>query len=423
MMTTSRERVAMALNHEAPDCVPLDLGSTAVTGIAASALYRLREVYDLEERRIKVHEPYQMLGKVDDDVMDTLGIDVVGLSDDSTFFGFPQRDWKPFTLFDGTPVLVPGGFNTKVAEDGNLYQYPQGDRSLSPSGRMPADGFYHDAIERQQPYDPESLDPEEWVEDMYHVYTDEELRLLEERATSLYENTTRAIIGNFAGTSFGDIAYVPGTAVPEPKGIRSVADWYMATVLYPDYVRGIFERQLEIAMQNLELYKEAVGEKIAAIFISGTDFGAQKGSFISPQTYRDLFKPFHKTINDWIHEHTGWKTFYHSCGSMVDLYDDFVDAGVDIVNPVQISAEGMEPRRLKDRWGDELVFWGGGIDTQHVLPFGSPKEVEEQVKENVCIFGEGGGFVFNAVHNIQARIPKENLKALFDAFAQCRCGE
>ncbi|MFP3895328.1 MAG: uroporphyrinogen decarboxylase family protein [Anaerolineales bacterium] len=423
MMTTSRERVMIALNHEVPDCVPLDLGSTAVTGIAASALYRLREAYDLEEQRIKVHEPYQMLGEVDDDVMDALGIDVVGLSDDSTFFGFPQRDWKPFTLFDGTPVLVPGGFNTEVAEDGNLYQYPRGDRSLSPSGRMPADGFYHDAIERQEPYDPESLDPEEWVQDMYHVYTDEELRLLEERATSLYENTTRAIIGNFAGTSFGDIAYVPGVSIPEPKGIRAVADWYMATVLYPDYVRGIFERQLEIAMENLALYKEAVGEKIVAIFISGTDFGAQKGSFISPQAYRDLFKPFHKAINDWVHEHTGWKTFYHSCGSMVDLYDDFVDAGVDVVNPVQISAEGMDPRTLKDRWGDDLVFWGGGVDTQHVLPFGSPEEIEEQVKETVRIFGKGGGFIFNTVHNIQARIPKENLKALFDAFARYRCEE
>ncbi len=420
-MTTSRERVMTALNHEAPDCVPLDLGSTAVTGIAASALCRLREAYDLEEKRIKVHEPYQMLGEVDDDVMDVLGIDVVGLSDDSTFFGFPQRDWKPFTLFDGTPVLVPGGFNVEVAEDGNLYQYPQGDRSLSPSGRMPADGFYHDAIERQEPYDPESLDPDEWVQDMYHVYTDEELCLLEERATSLYENTTRAIIGNFAGTSFGDIAYVPGVSIPEPKGIRSVADWYMATLLYPAYVRGIFERQLEIAMQNLKLYKEAVGEKIAAIFVSGTDFGAQKGSFISPQTYRDLFKPFHKTINDWVHEHTNWKTFYHSCGSMVDLYDDFVEAGVDIVNPVQISAEGMDPCKLKDRWGDDLVFWGGGIDTQHVLPFGSPEEIEEQVRENVRVFGEGGGFVFCAVHNIQARIPEENLKALFDTFSECRC--
>ena len=419
-MMTSRERLVAALNHQMPDKAPLDLGSTAVTGIAAAALYRLRRAYGLEGRPVRVHEPYQMLGQVEDDVLDALGVDVVGLSDDSTFFGFPQHDWKPFTLFDGTPVLVPGGFNTEVAQDGNLYQYPLGDKSLPPSGRMPAGGFYHDAIERQEPYDENSLDPEEWVRDMYHVYTDEELRLLEERAKALYEGTERALIGNFGQGSFGDIAYVPGTAIPYPKGIRAVADWYMATVLHKDYIKGIFELQLEIVMQNLELYRQAVDERIAAIFISGTDFGSQRGSFISPNAYRELYKPYHKAINDWIHANTSWKTFYHSCGSMVELYDDFVDAGVDIVNPVQISAAGMDPRALKERWGDKLVFWGAGVDTQHVLAFGTPEEVRAQVKENIAILGRGGGFVFNTVHNIQATVPTENLKALFDAVAEYR---
>jgi len=123
-MTTSRERVILALQHKAPDCVPLDLGATAVTGIAASALYRLRNALGLEERPVKVYEPFQMLGLVEDDVLDALGVDIIGLGDDNTFFGFPARDWKPFTLFDGTPTLVPGGFNTQVAPDGNLYQYP-----------------------------------------------------------------------------------------------------------------------------------------------------------------------------------------------------------------------------------------------------------------------------------------------------------
>ncbi|MBC7237503.1 MAG: methyltransferase, partial [Chloroflexi bacterium] len=306
-MTTSRERVILALNHEQPDKVPLDLGATAVTGIAASALYRLREALGLEQRPVKVHEPYQMLGKVEDDVLDALGVDVIGLSDDQTFFGFEQRGWKPFTLFDGTPVLVPAGFNTEIAPDGSLYQYPKGDKSFPPSGRMPPGGFYHDAIERQEPYDESTLDPAEWVRDMYHVFTDEELRLIEERARSLYDNTTRAIIGNFGQGSFGDIAYVPGVAIPYPKGIRAVADWYMATKLYPDYVRGIFDLQLEIVLQNLPLYHQAVGDRIVAIFVSGTDFGSQKGSFISPQSYRELFKPYHKAINDWVHEHTSWK--------------------------------------------------------------------------------------------------------------------
>lgn len=419
-MMTRRERVICALNHQRPDLIPLDLGATAVSGISASSLYRLRAALGLEQRPVRVHEPFQMLGQVDDDVLDALGVDIVGLSGDSTFFGFPARDWKPFTLFDGTPVRVPGGFNTDLAPDGSLYQYPQGDRTLAPSGRMPAGGFYHDALERQEPYDEASLKPEEWVRDMYQIFSDEELRQLEQRARQLYENTDRAIIGNFGQGSFGDIAYVPGTAIPRPKGIRAVADWYMATKLYPWYVRGIFELQLEIALKNLELYRQAVGERIVAVFISGTDFGSQTGAFISPQSYRELFKPFHKAINDWVHTHTNWKTFYHSCGSMIALYDEFVDAGVDIVNPVQISATGMEPETLKQRWGDVLTFWGAGVDTQHMLPFGTPEQIAEQVHRHIEILGRGGGFVFNTVHNIQSAIPVENLVALFDAFARYR---
>ncbi|MBN1399947.1 MAG: methyltransferase [Anaerolineae bacterium] len=417
---TSRERVVETLNHREPDRVPLDLGSTSVTGIAAAALHRLREALGLEQRLVKVHEPYQMLGQVDDDLLDALGVDVIGLSDNMTMFGFPQGDWKPFTLFDGTPVLVPGDFNTEPAPDGTIYQYPQGDRSAPPSGRMPAGGYYHDAVERQEPYDEETLDPKEWVRDMYHVYTDEELRLLETRAHALYEGTSRAIIGNFGLGSFGDIAFVPGLTVAYPKGIRAVADWYMATALYPEYIHGIFDLQLEIVMQNLELYRQAVGNRIVAIFVSGTDFGSQKGPFIAPRAYRELYQPYHKAINDWVHANTAWKTFYHSCGSMAGLYDDFVDAGVDIVNPVQISAEGMSPPSLKARWGDRLVFWGGGVDTQHVLPFGTPEEIKAHVRENIEVFGAGGGFVFNAVHNIQAKVPTENLVALFEAVDKYR---
>lgn len=419
-MITSRERVMRALAHQQPDRVPLDLGATNVTGIAASSLYRLRNALGLEARPVRVHEPYQMLGYVDDDVLDALGVDIVGLSGENTFFGFPARDWKPYTLNDGTPALVPGGFNTELAEDGNLYQYPQGNKAYPASGRMPAGGFYHDAIERQEPYTEETLNPEEWVRDMYQVFTDEDLRSLETQVNALYHNTSRAIIGNFGQGSFGDIAYVPGTQIPHPKGIRAVADWYMATVLYPGYVHGIFDLQLEIVLKNLELYKQAVGDKIVAIFVSGTDFGSQKGAFISPNAYREMFKPYHKAINDWVHANTSWKTFYHSCGSMIALYDDFVEAGVDIVNPVQISAAGMDPAALKARWGDQLTFWGGGVDTQRVLPFGTPEEIDAHVKQNIEILGKGGGFIFNTVHNLQAAIPTENITALFKAVARYR---
>ena len=419
-MSASRERVIKALNHKEPDRVPLDLGGTAVTGISASALTRLREGLGLEGGPVKVHEPFQMLGMVTDDVRRALGVDVVGLDGEGTFFGFSARDWKPFTLFDGTPVLVPGGFNTELNPDGSLYQYPLGDKRYAPSGRMPAGGFYHDAIERQEPFEPEGLDPEAWVADMAHVLTDEELRTLEERVRELYVNTPYAIITSLPGASLGDIAMVPATHAPHPKGIRTVEDWYMAAALYPAFFRQALQLQCEIAMENLPLLQQAVGDRIVALFVSGTDFGAQHGAFISPKMYREVYMPLHKRINDWVHAHTPWKTFYHSCGSMVALYDAFVEAGVDIVNPVQISAVGMDPHELKQRWGDKLVFWGGGIDTQGVLPFGTPEEVAAQVAELIEIWRPGGGFVFNTVHNVQAGTPQENLLAMYAAFERAR---
>lgn len=419
-MLTSRERVLRALHHEEPDRPPIDLGSTAVSGIAASTLYRLRGALGLEVHPVRVHEPFQMLGQVEEDVLDALGVDVVGVGLDDTFFGYPARDWKPFTLFDGTPVLVPGRFNTTPNPDGSLYQYPEGDTSEPPSAHMPAEGFYFDSIERQAPYDPEHLDPAEWVVDNARVYTDEEARTLEERAKAIYEGTSRAIIINWGGGGFGDIAWVPAPGARHPKGIRSVAEWYMATVLYPDYVKGIFDLMLEIALKNLVILKQAVGDRAAAIFVSGTDFGMQSGPFISPHAYRDLFQPRHKAINDWIHANTPWKTFFHTCGSMVALFDDLVAAGVDIVNPAQISAAGMDPAAIKARWGDRLVFWGGGVDTQRVLPFGRPEEVAAQVEENARILGAGGGFVHASVHNVQARVPVENLLAMYRALGTLR---
>jgi len=154
---------------------------------------------------------------------------------------------------------------------------------------------------------------------------------------------------------------------------------------------------------------------VSAVFVSGTDFGTQKGPFISNAAYRKLYMPFHQRVNDWIHQNTTWKTFMHTCGSIIALIPDFVEAGFDILNPVQCSATGMDPDELKKRFGHQVVFWGGGIDTQHVLPFGSPEQVRAQVRERMCSFGPGGGFVFNAIHNVQARVPVENLLALFQA--------
>ena len=179
----------------------------------------------------------------------------------------------------------------------------------------------------------------------------------------------------------------------------------------------IFERQCEIGLANLEKIHQVVGERVSVIMVSGTDFGAQAGPFISPKAYRNLFMPFHKQVNNWIHQNTTWKTFIHSCGSVMALMPHLIEAGFDILNPVQVSAADMDPQQLKSRFGDRVTFWGGGVDTQHTLPFGTAEQVRSQVAERMRTFGPGGGFVFNSIHNVQARIPIENLRAMYQTVA------
>ncbi len=204
------------------------------------------------------------------------------------------------------------------------------------------------------------------------------------------------------------------------KGIRDVEEWYVSLNLRPGYIYDVFEHQCEIGLANLARIHEAVGDKLTAVFVTGTDFGGQQAPLVSRRTYRDLFKPFHVRVNDWVHSHTAWRSFIHSCGSIWRLLDDIVDAGFDALNPVQTSAAGMAPEALKQRYGDRVTFWGGGIDTQKVLPFGRPDEVRNMVRERMVTFGRGGGFVFNTVHNVQAGVPTENLVALYQAVNDCR---
>ena len=419
-MMTSRERVEAALNHEEPNSVPLDLGGSAVTGMHVSSVYALRQALGFDEpgEPVRVVEPYQMLGEIAPDLMEALGVDVVGLGGPRTLFGFANEGWKPWTLFDGTPVLVPEGFNTIPESNGEILMYPEGDKSAPASGRMPYGGFYFDTIVRQEPLDDIALDVEANLQE-FHPVSDEDLEHFKTMAEQLHA-TGKAILANFGGTAFGDIALVPVPWIKYPTGVRDIAEWYMSTAIRRDYVYEVFERQCEIALANWEKIHQVVGEKVTAVFVTGTDFGAQDGPFVSPQAYRDLYKPFHRRVNDWIHENTRWKSFIHSCGSVRAFMDDFVDAGFDILNPVQCSAACMAAKELKKEYGDRLTFWGGGIDTQKTLPFGTPAEVREQVKNRVRIFGEGGGFVFNTIHNVQARIPRENLLALYEAFQECR---
>jgi uroporphyrinogen-III decarboxylase len=410
----SRERLQKTLNHEPVDRVCVDFGATHVTGISAGTLSKLRKaLLGEKDYRVKIIEPYQMLGEIDEKLMDVLGVDVLPVLPPKTMFGFENKDWKEFMMFDGTEVLVPDDFNVTPDGKGGWYLYPEGDTSVPPSGHMPKDGFYFDAICRQQPIVEKKLDPADNLKEFGELSTDD-IAPLVEAAKKAYQSGKGAIL-SAPGTGFGDIALVPAMWMKDTPGIRDVEEWYISTVARRDYVYKVFEGQCEIALKNLHLLIDALGDKVQAAFTTGTDFGMQQGLFISVKAYRDLFKPFHKTINDFVHSNSNWKVFIHSCGSVRELIPEFIDAGFDILNPVQCSAAGMNPKELKEEFGKDLIFWGGGVDTQKTMPFGRPQEVYDEVLQRIKIFNNPTGMVFNAIHNIQAKTPVENVLGMFRA--------
>ena len=417
---TSRERLITTLNHQQPDRLCVDFGAGGQTGMGAGAVYRLhKELVGDPGYRVKIIEPFQMLGEINNELKEALKLDVVGFNPPVNMFGFRDEDWKPFEMPDGTPVLVPGRFHYTISADGGILMYPQGDTSVPPCAVMPAGGYFFDSLNRQKPFKEEDLNPADNCED-FGLLNDNDIDYFANTAARLYEQTDYGIYMTLPGMGFGDIALVPATWLKHPKGIRDVEEWYISTAMRRDYIYKVFETQCEFALKNIERLARAVGEKVQVAFISGTDFGTQRGLFISPQAYRDLYKPFHKAVNDKIHQLTHWKTFIHSCGAVIELIPDFIDAGFDILNPVQCSAAGMDPKTLKTEFGRDIVFWGGGVDTQKTLPFGTPEQVYKEVSERIEIFAEGGGFVFNSIHNIQSNVPTENLLAMFKAIDNAR---
>ena len=420
-MLSSRGRVQLALNHKEPDRVPLDLGGTVTTGMHVSSVYALRQALALDEpgTPVKVVDAYQMLGETKPDLVEALGVDVVALNSRGsypthTIYGFLNMGWKQWTLFDGTPVLVPERFNTETAPAGDILQYPEGDKAAEPCARMPVGGWYFDAMIRQTPIHDDELKAEDNLEEL-NLLSDQELELLAQQVAKLYSETDKAIVGRIPGTDFGNVGLVPGMGLKNPKGIRDIEEWYVSHITRQDYIYQMFERQSEIALANLERFYRAVSDRIDVLFITGADFGAQKGPLISPELYRRLYKPFHKRVNDWVHEHTNWRTFIHSCGAVRKHIRDFIEAGFDVLNPVQTSAAGMDPMELKNTFGSQIVFWGAGIETQTTLPNGTPDEVRIEVLERLEIFKPGGGYIFGPIHNIQPKVPPENILAMYRA--------
>ena len=411
----SRERLATTLNHQQPDRVCVDFGATAVTGIHVSVVDRLRRrLLGDSHWRVKVIEPYQMLGEVDDALRAALGIDVVGCPPRKSLFGTEAKDWKPFTLFDGTECLVPGNFNITPAPQGGWFIYPEGDLHVPPSGHMPEGGYFFDAIIRQEPVIEEKLDPAHNTQE-FGLLGEADLDYYRAKKQWLEERQDYGAILTIPGAAFGDIALVPAPWLKHPQGIRDVTEWYISVKTRPGYVRRVFERQCELALQNINTLIDLFGDLIQAAFVTGTDFGTQRGPFIALKAYRELFKPFHQQVNHLIHRRSHWKTFIHSCGSVYQFIPDFIEAGFDILNPVQCSATDMEAARLKKEFGRDLVFWGGGVDTQQTIAFGTPEQVYREVRERIDIFNAGGGYVFDSIHNIQGNTPIENVEAMFRA--------
>lgn len=412
MKNSSRENFLTTINHRQPEKVVVDFGSTGVSGIHVLQVEKLREYYGLEKRPVKVVEPYQMLGEIDDELVKALNIDIIGIFGAKNMFGVPAEGWKEHRTLWGQTVMFPATFNYTYNSNGDILMYPEGDTSVPPCAMMPKTGYFFDALDRQSPVDDATLNVDDNLEEFGRV-TQEDLDYWKRQVTAA--DRSKGIVASLGGTALGDIALVPAIQLKHPKGIRGIEEWYISTLIREDYIKEIYRRETDTAIENLKDFYRVIGENIDVVYICGTDFGTQNSTFCSPETYERVWLPYYKKVNDWIHANTGWKTFKHSCGAVETLIDLFIRSGFDILNPVQINASGMDPRLLKKKYGDNIVFWGGGVDTQGAFAFGTPQQVKDQVKTQCDILNANGGFVFNTVHNIQANVPFGNVIAMFEA--------
>jgi len=415
---TSRERVKAALSHNTPDTIPVDFGATSVTGIHCRVVESLREYYGLEYRPVKIIDPFQMLGELDEELQNIIGIDCLPLFGRKDVFDIDDTQLHEQLTPWGQKVLIASGIDLTPDKNGDIYIYAKGDGSFPPSAVMPAGCYFMNAIERQGEFDEDKLDPADNLEE-FGLISENDLVYFSSMAKKAAA-TKKAVVASFGGTALGDIAFVPGMGLSNPRGIRNISEWYMSTAMRQDYIHMIFEKQIDIAIQNYKLLWNAVGEDIDVVFTCGTDFGTQDSQFCSIDTFNELWLPHYKRMNDWIHQNTTWKVFKHSCGAIIPILPGLINAGFDIINPVQINAKDMDSTYLKREFGQYVTFWGGGIDTQRVLPTATPAQVRTHVMKQCELLGTDGGFVFNAVHNIQANAPIQNVVAMIDTLNEIR---
>jgi uroporphyrinogen decarboxylase len=383
------------LDHREPDRVPIDCGGTRQSGIAASTYHKLKQHLGLDTPT-RVYDVYQMLAEIERPVMERFGADVIGLQRPAVAFGILNEAWKPWQMFDGTPVEVPGGFIPAPDDRGDLLLYGS---DGSPMARMPKGGFYFDRLDKYPGAahaDPDTL--------QLPLLSQEECDHLHAQAEAYYQNTDYAIIA----------AMGPPYELFFGLGTGDFQSWMITLATEPEYVDALLTRIVDAWLENLRRFADAVGDRVQILQFND-DLGTQDAPFLSVRMFRERIFPHYKRGLDWVHRNTPMKVFMHNDGAIASLIPTLIEMGVDILNPVQTTAAGMDPVNLKREFGDRIVFWGGACDCQHTLPFGTPEQVAREVRESIRILGPGGGYVLASVHNIQANVPPENVIALFDA--------
>jgi uroporphyrinogen decarboxylase len=373
---TPRERVMMALNHKEPDRIPIDLGATIVSSIAKNSYITLKKHLGLPLEDIKMLDYVQQLPYVDEPLMQRFGVD----------FRMVQL---PAATTVGVDIFEEGGYYAFIDRWGSKLHMPK------------ENGFYFDWVEFpiKEPT-MEALDHYDWP----RPDPPEVNAKLAGQAKRLYENTDYALVGS---------AVIGGGIFEQPARTMGLPNFLMALVSEPAFADRLMDKITDIYIESCDNYLEQVGKYIQ-VFTFWDDVAGQNGWLIRPELYRKMIKPKQRCLVDAIKKKTNAKLFYHSCGATRDLIPDLIDLGFDILNPVQVSAKGMDTQKLKQDFGRDIAFWGGGVDTQHVLPFGNPQEVADEVKRRIDDLAPGGGFVFAAIHNIQALVPPENVVAAFD---------
>jgi uroporphyrinogen decarboxylase len=405
---TSRERVLAAISHRQPDRVPVDLGSNPSSGISAMAYNKLKTALGFKGGHTRVYDVVQQLAQPEDDVLAALGVDVLDIG---RAFNTADEDWYDITLADGSTAQYLKGFRPVLRADG-AQEVEQDGIVIA---RMPFQGAFFDqthfpylngyppdyahlpAAMRQVLWQALVHSPWDHASDV--TFWDD----LRAKALHLRETTDKALM-----VVCGCNLFEWGTF------LRRMDNFLMDTLCEPEDVSRLLEALMELHLRGLEKVCDAVGD-VVDILRFGDDLGMISGPLMSPESYRALFKPHHTRLNSYVHTHSNMKTFLHSCGSIYRLMPDLIDAGYDIINPVQTNCVEMDPANLKREFGADITFWGGGCDTAAVLNKATPEEVRRHVLGRCAIFAPGGGFVFNAIHNILPEVPAENMLAAFRA--------